>query len=51
MTKKPLHVADVLKTYGDNRKVLGIVKNIKLTNYKIGVQNTVKWYKKNIHLF
>jgi len=51
VTKKPLHAADVLKTYGDNRKVLGIVKNIKLTNYKIGVQNTVKWYKKNIHLF
>jgi len=51
VTKKPLHAADVLKTYGDNRKVKRIVKNIKFTNYKIGVQNTVKWYKKNRHLF
>ena len=49
--KKPLHAADVLKTFGDNRKVKRIVKNVKLTNYKIGVQNTVKWYKKNSSLF
>tara|TARA_A100001015_G_scaffold281658_1_gene345126 strand:+ start:760 stop:1728 length:969 start_codon:yes stop_codon:yes gene_type:complete len=51
VTKKPLHNADVFKTYGDNRKVQNIVKKIKFTNYKIGVQNTVKWYKKNRHLF
>ncbi len=49
--KKPLHDADVLKTFGDNRKVKRIVKKIKFTNYKSGVQNTVKWYKKNRHLF
>ena len=49
--KKPLHAADVLKTFGDNRKVKRIVKKIKFTNYKIGVQNTVKWYKKNKSLF
>ncbi len=49
--KKPMHTADVLKTYGDNSKVKKIVRKIKFTNYKIGVQNTVKWYKKNIHLF
>ena len=49
--KKPLHAADVLKTFGDNRKVKRIVKKVKLTNYKIGVQNTVKWYKKNSSLF
>ena len=49
--KKPLHAADVLKTFGDNRKVKRIVKKIKFTNYKIGVQNTVKWYKKNSSLF
>ena len=34
-----------------NSKVKKIVRKIKFTNYKIGVQNTVKWYKKNIHLF
>ena len=48
--KKPLHAADVLKTYGDNRKVKKIVKKLKFTNYKVGVRNTVKWYKKNSHL-
>ncbi len=51
VTKKPLHTADVFKTYGDNRKVKKIIKKFKFTNYKIGVQNTVKWYKKNSHLF
>lgn len=51
VTKKPMHAADVLKTYGDNSKIKKIIKKINLTNYKIGVQNTVKWYKKNKHLF
>ena len=51
VTKKPLHAADVLKTYGDNRKVKKVVKKLKFTNYKVGVRNTVKWYKKNSHLF
>ncbi len=49
--KKPLHAADVLKTFGDNKKVIRIVNKVKFTNYKTGVQNTVKWYKKNKHLF
>ena len=51
ITKKPLHAADVLKTFGDNRKVKRVIKKVKFTNYKIGVQNTVKWYKKNSSLF
>ena len=51
VTKKPLHAADVLKTFGDNRKVIKIIKRFKFTNYKVGVENTVKWYKKNSHLF
>ena len=51
VTKKPLHAADVLKTYGDNSKVKKILKKIKFTNYKLGVQNTVNWYKKNKDLF
>ena len=51
VSKKPMHAADVFKTYGDNRKIKNIIKKIKFTNYKIGVQNTVKWYKKNEHLF
>ena len=51
VSKKPMHAADVFKTYGDNRKIKNIIKKIKFTNYKIGVQNTVNWYKKNEHLF
>ena len=43
--------ANVLKTFGDNRKVIKILKRFKFTNYKVGVENTVKWYKKNSHLF
>ena len=50
VTKTPLHAADVIKTYGDNRKVKKVVKKLKFTNYKVGVRNTVKWYKKNSHL-
>ena len=46
-----MHAADVLKTYGDNRKVKKIVKKLKFTNYKEGVQNTVKWYKKIVIYF
>ena len=45
VTKKPMHAADVLKTYGDNSSKK-IIKKLNLTNYKIGVQNTIKWYKK-----
>ena len=51
VSKKPMHAADVFKTYGDNKKIKNIIKKIKFTNYKIGVQNTVNWYKKNEHLF
>ena len=51
ITKKPLHAADVFKTYGDNTKIKRILKKVKFTNYKTGVQNTVKWYKKNKRLF
>ena len=42
-----MHVADVLKTYGDNRKVKRLLRNPNLLIIK---ENTVKWYK-NSHLF
>ena len=41
---KETYIIDVLKTYGDNRKVK-IIKKLKFT-IKVGVENTVKWYKK-----
>ena len=42
--QKPLHSADVLKTYGSNSKILKHVKHFKFTGYKDAVENTVKWF-------
>ena len=42
--QKPLHSADVLKTYGDNSKILKHVKYFKFTDYKEAVKNTVNWF-------
>lgn len=49
--QKPLHIADVLKTYGDNNKILKHVKNFEFTDYKDAVKNTVKWFLSNSKLF
>ena len=48
--KKPLHSADVLKTYGSNKKLLKVLGKFKFSNYKDGVKNTVNWFKKNSNL-
>ena len=44
--EKPLHKADVFKTYGSNKKLMKILKGFNFTNYKDGVKKTVSWYKK-----
>ncbi len=49
--KKPLHSADVYKTYGDNAKIFNKIKRFNFTNYKIGVKNTIDWYLKHSSLF
>jgi len=49
--QKPLHSADVLKTYGSNNKILKHVKYYKFTRYKDAVKNTVKWFLSNSKLF
>ncbi len=36
---------DVLKTHGSNLKLKKIIKNLKITNIKNGIKNTVNWYK------
>ena len=51
ISNKPLHAADVFKTYGDNKKVIKIIRKFKFTDYKIGVERTINWYKENIRLF
>ncbi len=39
--QKLLHRAYVLKTYGDNNKILKHIKHFKFTGYKDAVKNTV----------
>ncbi len=48
---KPIHNADVLKTYGNNSKIVKNMKNFKFTEYRTGVGNTINWYLKNLNLF
>ena len=48
---KPLHTADVLKTYGNNNKILKHIKHFKFTDYKEAVKNTVNWFLSNSKLF
>ena len=49
--QKPLHTADVLRTYGNNRKILEHIKHFKFTDYKEAVKNTVNWFLSYSKLF
>ena len=40
---------DVYKTYGDNKKIINLVKIKKFTQFKKGLINTINWYKKSGH--
>jgi UDP-glucuronate 4-epimerase len=42
--KKSLQKADILKTHGDNTKILKITKYKNFINWKIGISRTIKWY-------
>ena len=43
--KKKRDTADVLNTYGSNRKLIDILGKYKFTSLQIGVRNLCKWYK------
>lgn len=43
----PAHPADVYKTHGSNKKLLGLIKNIKFTKLENAIKNSVISYKKN----
>ncbi len=43
----PAHPADVYKTHGSNKKLLGLIKNIKFTKLESAIKNSVISYKKN----
>ena len=49
--QKPLHSADVLRTYGNNKKILKHINHFKFTDYKEAVKNTVNWFLSNSKLF
>jgi UDP-glucuronate 4-epimerase len=47
-----LHKADVLKTHGDNKKLLRYFPQLKFSNFYDSFYKTFEWYKKNrIHKF
>lgn len=45
--KVPFQKVEVLKTFGDNRKIIKITGKIKFTNIKNAIQNTYSWFEKH----
>ncbi len=46
--KVSLQKADILKTHGDNKKLLKSIKYKKFSHWKISVRKTIVWYQKNM---
>ena len=46
--KISLQRADIIKTHGDNKKVLKITKYKNFKNFKFGLVRTINWYKKHM---
>lgn len=42
--KKSLQKADIIKTHGDNKKILKITRYKNFTDWKFGIKKTIKWY-------
>tara|TARA_Y200000002_G_C22587935_1_gene623828 strand:+ start:171 stop:1136 length:966 start_codon:yes stop_codon:yes gene_type:complete len=42
--KVKLQMADVIKTHGDNKKILKVVNKKKFYDIKTGIKNTINWY-------
>lgn len=42
--KTNLQLADILKSHGDNNKIMRLIKNPKLTNLDLGIRNLIKWF-------
>ena len=43
--KLPIQQADILKTHGDNSKILKYIKFKKFSDWRTSLENTIKWYK------
>jgi len=46
--KVTLQKADILKTHGDNKKILKYVRFKKFTNWKEALKKTIVWYQQNM---
>ena len=46
--KVSLQKADILKTHGDNSKLLKYIKSTKFSNWKESLKKTIVWYQKNM---
>ena len=46
--KVTLQKADILKTHGDNQKILKYVRFKKFTNWKEALKKTITWYQQNM---
>ena len=46
--KVTLQKADILKTHGNNKKILKYVRFTKFTNWKEALKKTITWYQKNM---
>ena len=44
--KRKIQKADVLKTHGDNKKIIKYKLIKKFTPIEEGIKNTLEWYKK-----
>ena len=46
--KVSLQKADILKTHGDNKKLLKSIKYKKFSDWRSSVYKTIVWYKQNM---
>ena len=43
--KTSLQMADIIKTHGDNKKILKITKFKKFSPIEVSIKKTIMWYK------
>ena len=42
--RSSLQKADIIKTHGDNKKILRITKYRDFIDWKLGIKKTIEWY-------
>lgn len=46
VVKRKFQKGDILRSFGDNKKILRLIGKYKFTNFEKGFRNTIEWYKK-----